>query len=90
VSGEKKIFIIDNGLVIDSIVPEVEDFHYIYPLYGIYFLATKTGKLLISQTYRFEQYTSFSLFTNSPFQMICRNGFILAYSSFENIMILQC
>jgi hypothetical protein len=53
-------------------------------------MATKNGQLLLSPTYKFEQFTSFSLFTNSPFNMVCRNSYIIAYSSFENIMILHC
>lgn len=90
VSSENKISLIDNGTVVDSFVPSIEDFHYIFPLYGMYFLATKNGQLLLSPSYKFEQYSSFSLFTKSPFHMVCRNSYIIAYSSFENIMVLHC
>lgn len=90
VSSESKLYLVENGAIVDTIIPPIEDFHYVYPLYGMYFLASKTGQLYLSQSYKFEQFSSFSLFTKSPFTMVCRNSYIIAYSSFENIMILQC
>jgi hypothetical protein len=53
VSTENKISVIDNGTILEEITPPFEDFHYVYPLYGIYFLATKKGVLHWSHSYRF-------------------------------------
>lgn len=90
VSTKDTISIVHNGGIVEEYSPPIPDFHYIFPLYGIYFLTTKTGSLYWSTSRKFEQYESFSLFTNSPFNLICRNGKLLAYSSFDNVLILKC
>lgn len=82
VSTEKKVYVVSNGKIVDSFVPPFEDFHYIFPLYGIYMIATKKGMLHWSSSYKFEKYSSYALFTQKPFNMVCRNSYLLAFSSF--------
>lgn len=89
VSTENKITVIDGGDVIDQIVPSIENFHYAFPLYGIYFIATKTGVLYWSTSLRFETFGEYALFPQKTFQMICRNSYIVAYTSFQEIVTLE-
>lgn len=53
VSVGNKIAVVDGGDVIDEIVPQVEYFHYVYPLYGVYFIVSKKGVLYWSSSLRF-------------------------------------
>lgn len=82
VSTPNKVHVIFNGNVVEEFCPSLEGFHYLFPLYGIYFATTYQGTLHWSSSYKFEQYQSYSLFTQSPFYLICRNSYLLAYSSF--------
>lgn len=61
-----------------------------YPLYNMYFIATKTGELAWSHTHKFDSYHEIPLFSNKPFQLICRNSNLLAFSSFQDITVLHC
>ncbi len=81
---------VDGGDIIDEIVPPMNHFHYIYPLYGIYFIATKTGTLYWSTSVRFETFSEYSLFSNKSFNLLCRNSYLVAYSSFQDIVVLEC
>ena len=90
VSLDKRICVVSNSTIVEDFTPPFEDFQYIFPLYGSYFIVTKKGELHWSQTYRFEQYKSFSLFTQTPFTLVCRGGYLVAFNSFEEVLILQC
>jgi hypothetical protein len=68
----------------------MDKFHYIYPLYGIYFIAGKTGTIYWSSSLRFETFSEYSLFSNKPFNLLCRNSYLVAYSSFQDIVVLEC
>jgi hypothetical protein len=90
VSTEDKISVLDGGDIIDEIVPPIKSFHYVFPLYGMYFIVSKIGTLYWSSSLRFENYGKLSLFNNQSFQLICRNGYLLAFTSYEDIIILEC
>lgn len=90
VSTENKICVLDGGDIIDEIVPSIKSFYYVFPLYGIYFIVGKNGVLYWSSSLRFENYGKFALFNQQPFHLICRNSFLVAYTSFEDIMIIEC
>lgn len=82
VSSQNKISILNNGVVEEQYAPPFENFHYIFPLYGIYFITTYSGVLYWSSSPKFQKYSSYPLFTQKPFQLVCRNSYLLAYSSF--------
>ena len=31
-----------------------------------------------------------TLFRQQPFQLVCRNGVIVAYTNYQNVMVLEC
>lgn len=90
VSTENKITVVEGGDVIDEIVPPMDKFHYVYPLYGIYFIVSKTGTLYWSSSLRFETFSEYSLFSQKSFNLLCRNSYLVAYSSFQDIVVLEC
>ena len=53
VSTDKKIYLVDGGQIIGSMDPPVDDFKYVYPLYGGYFVVTSKGMLYYSSNVRF-------------------------------------
>jgi hypothetical protein len=52
VSTENKISVINEGKLIEEITPSIEGFHYVFPLYGLYFIVSKTGVLYWSSSLR--------------------------------------
>lgn len=61
-----------------------------FPLYNYYFIAGKNGTLYWSQTLRFDHYSEKPLFTNRPFELVCRNCYLLAYSGFQEVTAIYC
>jgi hypothetical protein len=53
VSWDKKVSVVSGGHVVEEYQPPFDDFHYIFPLYGMYFLTTKSGMLYWSSSHRF-------------------------------------
>jgi hypothetical protein len=89
-SCQHQIFLIHEGAVVEQFSPPVDNFHYLFPLYGAYFAATRTGELLWSYSIKFEAYHELPLFSNQPFSLVCRNGYLLAYTSFQDVTVLRC
>ena len=76
--------------MVERCLPPIDNFHYMYPLYNMYFIATKTGELVWSHSHKFDSYHEIPLFSNRPFQLVCRNSNLLAFSSFQDITVLHC
>ena len=52
-------------------------------------MASKKGVLYWSNNLRFDRVSEFALFDRSPFRLQCRGGYLMAYSSFEDVMVLK-
>jgi hypothetical protein len=90
VSTQKgKVMVADGNTIVDTFVVPVADFDYIFPLYGMYFAASRTGVLYWSSSIKFERYKELALFT-TPFSLICKSGCLIAYSSFCDVIALRC
>jgi WD40 repeat protein len=90
VSTDKCIYVVDKDKVEKTIEPKVPKFNFIYPLHGYYFVASKDGNLYWSSSLSFDSFMEMPIFINQPFNLLYRNGYMLAYSSFENITIVEC
>ena len=53
ISCDKKVIVATQTHVMEEYQPPFEDFHYIFPLYGMYFIVTKGGMLHWSCSSRF-------------------------------------
>jgi hypothetical protein len=42
-SSQKQVFLIAEGQIVEQFSAPVPHFHYLFPLYGVYFAATTTG-----------------------------------------------
>lgn len=82
VSTDKEIFIVDKDQIEKTIQPKFPKFGFIYPLHGVYFIASKDGNLYWSNQLTFENYQEMPIFINQTFTLLYRNGYMLASSSF--------
>ena len=89
VSTKNNIVVVEAGKIVDTIEPPVADFSYLFPLYGMYFVVGKTGMLYWSKDLRFENIQECMLFDKKPFNLVCRSGNLVAYSSFEDIVAIK-
>lgn len=90
VSSDKLIYVVDKDRIDRTIEPKVAKFNFIFPLHGIYFIASKDGNLYWSTQIAFDSYNEMPIFVNQAFNLLYRNGYMLAYSSFQNITIIEC
>ena len=89
VSTATQILLIEAGVVVESLDPPLPDFEYIFPLYGKYLVVGRSGVLYWSNTLKFDIVNKCSLFHQTPFNLVCRSGNILAFSSFTDITQLK-
>ncbi len=89
VSSPDSITVVDAGKVVEVIQPPIANFDYVFPLYGVYLYASTRGVLHIGHSLH-EATEELPLFTNARFQLLCRNGYLLAFSSFEDVAVVQC
>lgn len=73
----------------DTLAHPIPDFAYLFPLYGMYFIAGKSGTLYWSSHLKFETFHQIPIFSHKPYSMICRSGYLLAYTSFQDITVLK-
>lgn len=90
VSTDEKIHIIENGQIIETIPHPFSDFSYVFPLYGLYLIAGKSGILYVCQSLKLEVSHQIPLFSQKPFNLLCRSSFLVAFSSFQDILVLKC
>ena len=90
VSSDKHIFVVEKDKIEKTISPKIPKFNFIYPLHGYYFIASKDGNMYWSTHLTFDTFMEMPIFVNQPFNLLYRNGYMLAYSSFENITIVEC
>ncbi len=90
VSSDKHIYVVDHDKIDKTIEPKINKFNFVYPLHGYYFVATKDGNLYWSTQLTFQTFHEMPIFINQSFNILYRNGYMLAYSSFQNISIIQC
>lgn len=89
VSTEGHILAMEGGQIADTIPFPLPNSHYVFPLYGVYFIVGKNGVLSWSSSLKFEVIHELSLFSNRSFGLICKSGNLIAYSSFEEILVLD-
>ena len=53
VSVGNKIAVVEGGKVVEEMDPPVQDFSYLFPLYGQYFIVGKSGTLYWSKDMKF-------------------------------------
>ncbi len=56
VSSDKEIFVVDHDKIEKTIHPKVSKFNFIFPLHGLYFVASKDGNLYRSHQMTFDSY----------------------------------
>ena len=88
-STNKEILTIEGGSIVERIAFPLPDSHYIFPLYGIYFIVGRNGVLSWSMNLKFEVVHELPLFRQKSFSLMCRSGNLIAYSSFEEIFVLK-
>lgn len=89
ISTNKEILAIEGGKIIEKIALPFPEFHYIFPLYGIYFIVSKNGVLSWSSTLKFEVIHEIPLFHQKSFSLMCKSGNLIAYNTFEEIVVLK-
>jgi hypothetical protein len=89
VSTASKIHFIEGEQITDSMNPPIIDFDYVFPLYDMYFVASKSGVLYWCSNLRFDNMGECSLFDKQPFHLLCKSGNLIAFSSFNDIMSLK-
>ena len=55
----------------------------------MYFIVGKSGTLYWSKDLKFENMQECALFDKTPFDLLCRSGNLIAYSSYQNVVVLS-
>lgn len=69
--------------------PSIDNFHYIFPIEGIYLAADTKGTLYCSNTIDFGKKHQIPIFLNKPFKMEYHKGTLIAYTSPSNSFVLD-